>query len=93
MIQAAQRLEGAFAIIVKNKLRPGELVAAKRGSPLIVGLQTDKDLPNTVSLSQPIALSPGTKIVLASDIAAILEHTNRCVFQFLPQACLRAVNT
>lgn len=33
------RLEGAFALLVKSAHHPGELVACKRGSPLILGLR------------------------------------------------------
>lgn len=38
--QAIQQLEGAFAIAVKSKYFPGECVASRRGSPLLVGIKT-----------------------------------------------------
>ncbi|XP_061386328.1 glutamine--fructose-6-phosphate aminotransferase [isomerizing] 2-like isoform X6 [Musca vetustissima] len=38
--QAIQQLEGAFAIALKSKYFPGECVASRRGSPLLVGIKT-----------------------------------------------------
>lgn len=38
--QAIQQLEGAFAIALKSKHFPGECVASRRGSPLLVGIKT-----------------------------------------------------
>jgi len=38
--QVIQQLEGAFAIALKSKYFPGECVAARRGSPLLVGIKT-----------------------------------------------------
>lgn len=39
--------EGAFACLIKSTMYPGEVVAAKRGSPLLVGLlsQQDSEVP------------------------------------------------
>lgn len=36
-----QQLEGAFACAFKSKMFPGELVATRRGSPLLVGIKTE----------------------------------------------------
>ncbi|TMW42261.1 hypothetical protein DOY81_012659 [Sarcophaga bullata] len=38
--QAIQQLEGAFAIAFKSRYFPGECVASRRGSPLLVGIKT-----------------------------------------------------
>ncbi|GFO02334.1 glutamine--fructose-6-phosphate aminotransferase [isomerizing] 2 [Plakobranchus ocellatus] len=38
------QLEGAFAILVISKHYPGEIVATRRGSPLIVGVKTKSKL-------------------------------------------------
>ncbi|XP_037951005.1 glutamine--fructose-6-phosphate aminotransferase [isomerizing] 2-like [Teleopsis dalmanni] len=38
--QAIQQLEGAFAIAFKSNIFPGECVASRRGSPLLVGIRT-----------------------------------------------------
>ena len=39
-----KELEGAFALIIKSKFFPGEIIAARRGSPLIIGVKTNKKL-------------------------------------------------
>lgn len=36
-----KRLDGAFALLIVSRHAPGELVAARRGSPLIIGLPAD----------------------------------------------------
>lgn len=38
--QAIQQVEGAFAIAVKSKYFPGECVASRRSSPLLVAIKT-----------------------------------------------------
>ncbi|XP_057338677.1 glutamine--fructose-6-phosphate aminotransferase [isomerizing] 2 isoform X1 [Microplitis mediator] len=38
--QVIQQLEGAFALCFKSKFFPGECVATRRGSPLLVGIKT-----------------------------------------------------
>ncbi|XP_055384026.1 glutamine--fructose-6-phosphate aminotransferase [isomerizing] 2 isoform X2 [Condylostylus longicornis] len=38
--QVIQQLEGAFALAFKSKHFPGECVASRRGSPLLVGIKT-----------------------------------------------------
>ncbi|KAH8310768.1 hypothetical protein KR044_002962 [Drosophila immigrans] len=42
--QAIQQLEGAFAIALKSKHFPGECVASRRGSPLLVGIKAKTKL-------------------------------------------------
>ncbi|SPP81360.1 glutamine--fructose-6-phosphate aminotransferase [isomerizing] 2 [Drosophila guanche] len=42
--QAIQQLEGAFAIAFKSKHFPGECVASRRGSPLLVGIKAKTKL-------------------------------------------------
>ncbi len=37
--KAIQQLEGAFACAFKSRMFPGEIVATRRGSPLIVGIK------------------------------------------------------
>jgi glucosamine--fructose-6-phosphate aminotransferase (isomerizing) len=39
-----KELEGAFALIFKSNHFPNEMVAARRGSPLLVGVKTEKKL-------------------------------------------------
>ncbi|GJQ67811.1 Gfat1 [Trypoxylus dichotomus] len=42
--QVVQQLEGAFALCFKSKHFPGECVATRRGSPLLVGIKTKNRL-------------------------------------------------
>lgn len=42
--QVIQQLEGAFALCFKSHLYPGECVATRRGSPLLVGIKTNTRL-------------------------------------------------
>ncbi|XP_031358368.1 glutamine--fructose-6-phosphate aminotransferase [isomerizing] 2-like isoform X2 [Photinus pyralis] len=42
--QVVQQLEGAFALCFKSKHFPGECVATRRGSPLLVGIKTKSQL-------------------------------------------------
>ncbi|KAJ1812804.1 glutamine--fructose-6-phosphate transaminase (isomerizing) [Coemansia sp. RSA 2599] len=40
-----KELEGAFAFLIKSVHYPGEVVAARRGSPLLIGIKALEDLP------------------------------------------------
>lgn len=51
-----QQLEGAFAIVIKSRLFPNELVATRRGSPLLIGISSSSKL-NTDHI--PILYSTG----------------------------------
>uniref|UniRef100_U5EXS6 glutamine--fructose-6-phosphate transaminase (isomerizing) n=1 Tax=Corethrella appendiculata TaxID=1370023 RepID=U5EXS6_9DIPT len=42
--QCIQQIEGAFALTIKSKHFPGECVATRRGSPLLVGIKTKTSL-------------------------------------------------
>lgn len=53
--KAIHQLEGAFACTFKSRKFPGQCVATRRGSPLLVGIKTDSEL---VSDSIPIQFSP-----------------------------------
>lgn len=43
--QAIQQLEGAFALVFKSIKFPNQVVATRRGSPLLVGIKTKMSLP------------------------------------------------
>ena len=36
--------EGAFALVFKSTMFPKQIVAVKRGSPLLVGIKSDRDI-------------------------------------------------
>lgn len=62
-MEVLSQLEGASALLFKSSHYPGELVACRRGSPLIVGLRKE---------------AAGFEAFLASDGAAVVEHTKQC---------------
>lgn len=39
VMEVLKKLEGAYAVLVKSTHYPGELVACKRGSPMILGIK------------------------------------------------------
>ena len=39
VMEVMKKLEGAFALLIKSSHYPGELVACKRGSPMILGVR------------------------------------------------------
>ncbi|GMR46247.1 hypothetical protein PMAYCL1PPCAC_16442, partial [Pristionchus mayeri] len=52
-----QQLEGAFALAFKSRKFPGQLVATRRGSPLLVGIKTNN---GCLSFNQfPVSFSKG----------------------------------
>lgn len=109
-------LEGAYGVLIKSTHYPDELVAAKKGSPLLIGVKTEKklkvdfvdveyghpneDQPNATASSQTLGLPSGndlrhsqsrafltdegipmpTEFFLASDTAAVIEHTKKILF-------------
>lgn len=45
MIKAVlKELEGSFAFVFRSRHYPNEVVTARRGSPLLIGVKTDKKL-------------------------------------------------
>ena len=58
---ALRQVEGNYAIAVISANEPTRMVAARKGSPLVIGLGEDEFL-------------------VASDVTAMLEHTNEVVY-------------
>lgn len=115
-----KELEGSFAFVFKSLHYPNEIVTARRGSPLLIGVKTEKKLKvdfvdvefagqetetrglETLTPTSPGGLlaPPGPKIMrtqsrafmsedglpqpieffVASDAAAIVEHTKRVLY-------------
>ncbi|TFK38032.1 L-glutamine D-fructose 6-phosphate amidotransferase [Crucibulum laeve] len=115
-----KELEGSFAFVFKSLHYPNEVVTARRGSPLLIGVKTDKKLKvdfvdvefagqdsdkrvDTLSPTSPTMLSVPTvnpkvlrtqsrafmsedglpqpiEFFIASDAAAIVEHTKRVLY-------------
>jgi glucosamine 6-phosphate synthetase-like amidotransferase/phosphosugar isomerase protein len=40
--EVVKQLEGAYALLIKSSVYPGELVACRRGSPLILGMMSSR---------------------------------------------------
>jgi glucosamine--fructose-6-phosphate aminotransferase (isomerizing) len=59
--QALQKLHGTFGVAILCRDFPDTLIAAKRGSPLILGVGD-------------------SEYILASDAAAIVEHTTQAIY-------------
>jgi len=86
--EVIQVLQGAFALIVTSKIFPGECIACKIGSPLIVGIKSNSDLSSAIkvrTLKGSASFSnmddcPGVEFYLSSDGNAIVEHTKAVLF-------------
>ena len=71
------QLEGAFSLLFKSTRYPGELVACKRGSPLIFGFkEPDAAKSNGKLNGHGIHQTKGDALeaFLASDASAVVEH-------------------
>ncbi len=58
---ALGQVEGTYGIAVVSSKHPETLVAARKGSPLVIGLGDDENF-------------------VASDVSAMIEHTNRVLY-------------
>uniref|UniRef100_A0A3Q3W669 glutamine--fructose-6-phosphate transaminase (isomerizing) n=1 Tax=Mola mola TaxID=94237 RepID=A0A3Q3W669_MOLML len=88
-----QQLEGAFALVFKSRHFPGEAVATRRGSPLLIGVRSEHELLtdnipiqyNSGELCFPLCLChyPNkhvTYLLLICTHSAIIEHTNKVLY-------------
>ena len=82
----AAQLEGAYALVFQSSYFPGEMVACKSGSPLILGVRSFTEesvdsLQSSAPLSGPLDARPSTpcEFFLSSDASAIVEHTKNVV--------------
>ena len=87
ILEVMAKLEGAFALLIKSTHYPGELVACKRGSPLIMGIKAApvhfSPIKRTVSSSDNESMrameADALECFIASDASAFLEHTKKAV--------------
>lgn len=84
VVEVMRHLDGAFALIFKSVHYPNELVACKRGSPLILGIGDSTGDNN--GLDEPKEKRPkldpslrSAEYYFASDAAAVVEHTKRVI--------------
>lgn len=53
--EVVKQLEGAYALLIKSSVYPGELVACRRGSPLILGMKYGIQVSNKSKFDQSIS--------------------------------------
>uniref|UniRef100_A0A672LFK8 glutamine--fructose-6-phosphate transaminase (isomerizing) n=1 Tax=Sinocyclocheilus grahami TaxID=75366 RepID=A0A672LFK8_SINGR len=88
-----KQLEGAFALVFKSIHFPGEAVATRRGSPLLIGVRCQYELSTEqipvhyvcsgiVKDGVNIQCTLKTKIclLLFFSLSAIIEHTNKVIY-------------
>lgn len=69
VMEVLSQLEGASALLFKSSHYPGQMVACRRGSPLIVGIREPKDVKSGSAMQ--------FEAFVASDGAAVVEHTKQ----------------
>jgi len=75
---AVQQAEGAFALAVISSLSPDRIVAARRGSPLIIGQSSDA---NFIASDIPALLGKASSVIFLGDdeLAEITRDTVRII--------------
>ncbi|KAL6562839.1 Glutamine--fructose-6-phosphate aminotransferase [isomerizing] 2 [Orobanche hederae] len=80
VLEVMRHLEGAYALIFKSRHYPNELIACKRGSPLLLGVKELTGEANIASVDDPKFLSKNgqpKELFLSSDASALVEHTKK----------------
>uniref|UniRef100_A0A3Q3EXW7 Glutamine--fructose-6-phosphate aminotransferase [isomerizing] 1 n=1 Tax=Kryptolebias marmoratus TaxID=37003 RepID=A0A3Q3EXW7_KRYMA len=79
-----KQLEGAFALVFKSRHYPGEAVSTRRGSPLLIGVRSEHELPTE---HIPVQYNNRRKkknqtimFMFLSPRSAIIEHTNKVLY-------------
>ena len=79
VLEVTHELHGAFALLFKSKHFPGDVIVAKRGSPLILGIKKQEELDPANPDAAP-STSLQQEIFFASDASAIVEHTRKVIY-------------
>ncbi|CAA2967935.1 glutamine--fructose-6-phosphate aminotransferase [isomerizing] 2 [Olea europaea subsp. europaea] len=81
VLEVMRHLEGAYALIFKSRHYPNELIACKRGSPLLLGV---KELAEEASIGSSFndtkflsSNGQPKELFLSSDANALVEHTKK----------------
>ncbi|KAI3983006.1 hypothetical protein MKX01_034743 [Papaver californicum] len=81
VIEVMRHLEGAYALVFKSPHYPNELIACKRGSPLLLGVKDlAEDLSNGTSFHDLKFLTKSEQpkeLFFSSDAQALVEHTKK----------------
>lgn len=83
-LSPSQKQEGAFALAFKSTKYPGQLVATRRGSPLLVGIKTKTNL---VSNHIPIIFGTTKGMILYTIIRFVF-----CLVAVLGMMCSNAIS-
>ncbi|KAJ4837227.1 hypothetical protein Tsubulata_008489 [Turnera subulata] len=79
--EVMRHLEGAYALIFKSRHYPNELIACKRGSPLLLGVkELNEDGKDGLAFNDAKFVSKNEhprELFLSSDANAIVEHTKK----------------
>lgn len=83
-MEVMEMIGGAYALVLKSqKYFPGELMACKRGSPMIVGWKQLRGANNGATQDEersPRGVELLTDFFVSSDSSALAEHTSRVVY-------------
>ncbi|KAI3742901.1 hypothetical protein L1987_60599 [Smallanthus sonchifolius] len=81
VLEVMRHLEGAYALIFKSRHYPNELIACKRGSPLLLGVKEfAEEQNNGTSYNDMKFISKNghpKELFLSSDPHALVEHTKK----------------
>ncbi|XP_020977561.1 glutamine--fructose-6-phosphate aminotransferase [isomerizing] 2 [Arachis ipaensis] len=81
VLEVMRHLEGAYALIFKSSHYPNELIACKRGSPLLLGVKEmteNKENGSAFDDNKTLSKDGGPKeLFLSSDANAVIEHTKK----------------
>lgn len=81
VLEVMRHLEGAYALIFKSCHYPNELIACKRGSPLLLGVkELGEDMGTGASFLDLKFISESghpKEFFLSSDASAVVEHTKK----------------
>lgn len=76
-MDVVKQIDGAWGLLIKSSHFPGEMVACKRGSPLILGLKEAADRRPSSSSPQKRRATQTLEAFIASDASAMVEHTKK----------------
>lgn len=78
VLEVISKLEGAYGLLFKSAYFPGELVACKRGSPLLLGIK-EEEAARPMQSSPIRRPNPGASFeaFIASDASAFVEYTKQ----------------
>lgn len=87
VMEVMRRLEGAYALLVRSSRYPGEVIACKHGSPLILGFKGGDapQLARSGSFTQfsdsddKSKWAPALECFFASDASALVEKTKQVI--------------